>query len=76
MRAADRTNASSGIFCETVIGHCMVRSYLVMQLAVEQRLNPDRPIATMLPKPLPASGILDAQRNRSVLWAVDAGGSL
>jgi CubicO group peptidase (beta-lactamase class C family) len=40
-----------------------VFGYLVTQLASEQRLDLDRPIAAMLPKPLPAYGNLDAYGN-------------
>jgi CubicO group peptidase (beta-lactamase class C family) len=40
-----------------------VFGYLVTQLAAEQRLDLDRPIAAMLPKPLPDYGNLDAYGN-------------
>jgi CubicO group peptidase (beta-lactamase class C family) len=40
-----------------------VFGYLVTQLASEKRLDLDRPIAAMLPKPIPAYGNLDAYGN-------------
>ncbi|WP_213979323.1 serine hydrolase domain-containing protein [Sphingomonas sp. dw_22] len=40
-----------------------VFGYFVTQLAAEKRLDLDRPIATMLPKPLPDYGNLDAYGN-------------
>ncbi|MET0310327.1 MAG: serine hydrolase domain-containing protein [Sphingomonas sp.] len=40
-----------------------VFGYLVTQLAAEKRLDLDKPIAAMLPKPLPAYGNLDAYGN-------------